>query len=386
MRILLSAAGLLLCVQGASASAKEADRTQILVDMRAIYQSVEVLLPLSVDEAAFQDPAQREIIRKALEQLAARAAHVGGHVAGGDRRVRFLGSSLAEETRETLARFDAGRFDSARFFSARLTDFCIACHTRLPSPTDSAVSRGFVPLADDFVSDAALAKLPLERRGELQVATRRFDDALTTFEAVIREPSGHPAALLEPLTQYLTVSIRVKNDLVRPVPVLKQLAARPDLWRQLRQDVDQWVATLERYGPMAPGAGSLPRARALLKEARAIADYPTDRQVLVHYLIASSELHRYLERRAGESDRDVAEAYYWLGLIESRLRSAFWISEADFYLETAIRIAPGESIAQQAFGLLEEETVLGWTGSGGSSMPEDVRQNLEALRALAYPD
>ena len=37
---------------------------------------------------------------------------------------------------------------------------------------------------------------------------------------------------------------------------------------------------------------------------------------------------------------------------------------------------------RKLFDLLEEETVLGWTGSSGSHMPEDVRRNLDALREL----
>jgi hypothetical protein len=45
-------------------------------------------------------------------------------------------------------------------------------------------------------------------------------------------------------------------------------------------------------------------------------------------------------------------------------------------------MAPSDPVGRAAFDLFEEEAVLGWTGSSGSRMPEDVRQNLEALRAL----
>ena len=45
-------------------------------------------------------------------------------------------------------------------------------------------------------------------------------------------------------------------------------------------------------------------------------------------------------------------------------------------------MAPGDPIGEQAFDLLEEETVLGWSGSSGDHMPADVRSNLDALREL----
>jgi hypothetical protein len=232
------------------------------------------------------------------------------------------------------------------------------------------------------MNDAKLAALPAAQRASLQVATRRFDDALATFEALFASPEVQPAELLEPMTEYLRVSIRVKQDLERPRPVLRQFAARGDLWSNLRGDVDDWQAALGRHADRPEAPPSLESARSLLDEAQRVLRYPTDRRGLVQQILAASEIHRYLEPRSGETGRDIAEAYYLLGLIESRTNFSHFVSESDFYLETAIRLAPGDPIGQAAFDLLEEETVLGWTGSSGSHMPEDVRRNLDALREL----
>jgi hypothetical protein len=357
----------------------EIDREQARLDMRVIYESIRVLVPLSADEDSFGDPKQRKRIREALSKLATRAEHVADHVGDKDRRIQYLGASLSRESVEALRRLDEGRIRDARFFVQQLPDFCVACHSALPSPMDS-------PLALDFVSDKELAKLSPARRAALQVATRRFDDALASFESVFVSPVVHPAELLQPLTQYLTVAIRVKNDLARPVPVLENLAARPDLWRNLQSDVERWVETLKSYASEPIRQPTLESARAPLDDAAAIIRFPTDRQVLVHYLVASSRFHRYLEDRQSDAHRDVAEAYYWLGLIESRVGGSYWVSESDFYLETAIRLAPSDPIAAQAFALFEEEAILGWTGSSGNNMPVEVRSRIEELRSLVYPD
>lgn len=367
-----------LALGSAAPALAEIDVAQARADMQQIYASIHVLLPLSVDNETFRAPAERQKIRAALAQLAERAAHVSAHVGGDDRRIQFLGGSLSRESRDALERFDDGQIDAAQFYVQRLTDFCVACHSRLPSSSDS-------PLASDFVNDKELSKLSLVRQAELQVATRRFDDALQSHEAVFASPNIHPAQLLDPLTAYLTVAIRVKNDLRRPIPVLVKLSGRPDLWANLRSDVLGWIATLERYAAQPESKPSLADARALLEESLEYMRYPTDRQVLVHYLLASSKLHRYLEAHAGESGPDVAEAYYLLGLIDSRTSINYFVSEADFYLETAIRLSPGTPISQEAYTLLEEEAVVGWSGSSGTHMPLDVQKNLAALRKLAYP-
>jgi hypothetical protein len=353
----------------------ELDRPGTREDMREIYASIKILLPLSVDDAAFRSPNAREQINEALRNLAARAEHVGSHIAGDDRRIRFLGSALSRKTEEARIRFEEGRFESAQFLVRRLTDFCVACHTRMPSRNDS-------PLAQGFVSQDVLAKLPPAQRASIQVATRRFDDALATQESLFTSTAIQPAALLAPLNEYLRVSIRVKNDLERPRATLQKFAARPDLWSNLRADVEDWIAALDLYAKKPPAAASLDSARSLLEEAQSVLRFPTDRRALVQQFLASSELHRYLELHAGETNRNVAEAYYLLGLIESRTNFNFLVSESDFYLETAIRMAPNDPIGRAAFDLFEEEAVLGWTGSSGSRMPEDVRRNLEALRAL----
>lgn len=373
-------AGLAIALIGyAGVAVAEIDRERARADMREIYTSIRVLVPLSADENAFGDPKNRERIRDALSKLAARAEHVADHVGDKDRRIRYLGGSLSRESMEALRRFDEGRMRDARFFVQQLPDFCVACHSALPSPKDS-------PLARDFVSDKELARLSPDRRAVLQVATRRFDDALASYESVFASPTVHPAELLHPLTQYLTVSIRVKNDLMRPVPILEKLAARPDLWNNLRTDLERWIETLKTIASEPATEPTLESARAPLDEAAAIIRFPTDRQVLVHYLVASSRFHRYLDSHAHESNRDMAEAYYWLGLIESRVGGNYWVSESDFYLETAIRLAPGGPIAERAFALFEEEAILGWTGSSGNNMPAEVRSRVEELRSLVYPN
>jgi hypothetical protein len=365
----------LVTIVAAGPVAGEIDRAGALADMREIYRSIEILLPLSVDDAAFRSAEEHTRIRDALEKIAERAEHMAGHVAADDRRVRFLSTSLSRETREAMRQFEDSRFEGVQFLVWRLTDFCVACNSLVPSPANSTLSKG-------FMNDAKLAKLPAVQRASLQVATRRFDDALVTFEALFASPLVQPAELLAPMKEYLRVSIRVKRDLERPRPILRRFAARDDLWSNLRGDVDDWRAALDRHADRPDAPVSLESARSLLDEAQRSLRYPTDRRGLVQQILAASELHRYLEPRSGETGLDVAEAYYLLGLIESRTNFSYFVSESDFYLETAIRLAPGDPIGQAAFDLLEEETVLGWTGSSGSCMPEEVRRNLDALREL----
>ena len=340
--------------------------------MGEIFQSMRYLLPLSVDDS-WRDAQHLQHVRDALETVAERASLLGEH-GQSDRYVfRFLGYTLASDLREVLRRYELAEFESARFLLLRATDYCVACHARLPSPNDS-------PLSAHFVDGTVLARLPLEQRAHLEVATRRFDDALTSFEALFAAPDVHPSSLLGALTDYLIISIRVRQDFDRALTTLQIFGKRPDLWTALREDVAHWVAALREFRARPFDPPTLSLAVELIDLATSYRRYIADRRSLVHYVLASSVLHRFLE---SHPQRDgLARTYYLLGLVEFQIGRDFWVAQGEMFLETAIRLAPDSPIALDAYALLEQEILLGYTGSSGLHLPDDERERLERLRAL----
>jgi hypothetical protein len=253
----------------------------------------------------------------------------------------------------------------------------VACHTKLRSPGDSWIT-------EDFVEASALAALRPEERARIQIATRQFDEALTTLEQLFTATDVHPAAMLGPLTDYLVTAIRVKGDYMRPIPVLERFTKRPDLWLQLRRDVEQWIRDLRELRPLGEAPPDLATARRLVEQARAIDPFGSDQRPLVRTIVASSLLHRWLadgEHPAAEE----AEAFTLLGITELRIDDTFWLSQAEFYLETAIHRAPGTPAAMQAYELIEAEMIAGYTGAAGVSLPPSVGARLTKLRKLAEP-
>lgn len=345
---------------------------QTAAAMGEIFQSMRYLLPLSVDDG-WSDAGRAQRVRDELRNVSERASLVADHAQSDRYGFRFLGRTLASDLREVLRRYERAEFDSARFLLLRATDYCVACHARLPSPNDS-------PMSANFVDSTVLARLPLEQRAHLQAATRRFDDALTSYDALFAAHEVHPSQLLGALTDYLVISIRVRQDLDRALATLETFNKRPDLWIALREDVAHWLAALSEFRAMQPDPPTLARAVELIDLASRNRRYVADRRSLVHYVLASSVLHRFLESRP--QTEDVARAYYLLGLVEFQIGRDFWIAQGEMYLETAIRLAPDSPIAVDAYALLEQEILLGYTGSSGLHLPDDERERLADLRAL----
>ena len=71
-----------------------------------------------------------------------------------------------------------------------------------------------------------------------------------------------------------------------------------------------------------------------------------------------------------------------LGICETHLGEDYWVSQADLYFETAIRLAPKEPFAEEAYVLLEEQTLIAYTGNSGEALPPGVAEHLETLRKL----
>jgi hypothetical protein len=359
--------------------ARAADREQpskIRAAMGEIFQALAVTFPLSLDEEAFRSPAHRERILGSLQRLASHAERLKTHGQDLNPSFDFLRRSLARDASEALNRFELGNYEWARFTLQQLAENCFACHSKLPSESQFALGKR-------FVDEARITELPPETQVKLQVATRQFATALQTYETMFRSPSfgAGEIFLMGAFEDYLKICIRVRNDFDRAVATLQAVRERPDTPVYLRDQIQDWTNTLKQLQERTGPGNELLRARDLVREAKLRKRFPGDRQGLVHFLVASSLLHRYVASD-GHQPKQLGEAYYLLGATESHISRSASISETEFFLEMSIRLDPKSSVAQQAYAFLEEYTIWGYTGSAGVQLPPDVRVKLEELRRL----
>jgi hypothetical protein len=230
-----------------------------------------------------------------------------------------------------------------------------------------------------------MASLPPEPRSTLLIATRQFDEGLDALEEVLTDPLTHPAVMLGPLTEFLVVAIRVKGDFERPVPTLQAFAQREDLWPSLREDVDDWIGALPSLKERAAGASTVASARAIIEEGEARDEYGDGQGSLLHFIVASSILERYIDAHP-ERVAALGEAYYLRGNLEARIGHNYWVTTAPFFLEESIRIAPAEPFAAEALVVLERELFAAYEGSDIEELPDAEETHLAELRALMDGD
>ena len=310
----------------------------------------------------------------ALDNLAGNAERLKTHGSGRELGFAHLSDSLARDSLDIRKRFAEGRIDEARFLLRHLTGTCVACHSRLPDDRKHALGKY-------LTEEQALSALPREERAQFEVATRQFGRALATYESLFSDPDTSIAELdlSGDLENYLELCLRVQRDPDRAISTLEGLASRKDLPSRLQPHVETWIEALRSLEDARDG-DAIEQSRELVKPVLEDSRV-SEKSELVRLIAASGLLHRYVVSTAGPPER-VGEAYYLLGIIESRIGRSSWASQTEFFLETAIRMGPKERYADDAFALLEEFLVSGYTGSSGTHVPPDIVQRLEELDEL----
>lgn len=348
--------------------------------MGGLVGSATTLLPLSLKDGGFSDPANQAAISTALRAMDAHVTGLQDYAWGQDEGFAWLSRSLGRDVGDARRAFDARRYDEARFRVQRLTVNCVACHSRLPADQES-------DLGDRLFASIDTKTMHPDELAQLQQATRQFEAAATTYEGLLKEvPKDQNIARIWYFVDYLVLSVRVLGDLERPKAILAPYVDAKQLPSFVQRDVAAWLSALEDLSktPVAgdgPREAQLERARGLIKQARTLSGSPSGREGLVHWIVASSLLNRYVEGRP-ERSAELAEAYWMLGLAEARIGHSPWLSQAEYYLEAAVRAAPETTAAREALALLEWHLAVEYTGSGGERIPADVQAQLDALRTL----
>ncbi|MDH4037731.1 MAG: hypothetical protein OEX18_08700 [Candidatus Krumholzibacteria bacterium] len=357
-------------------SSQEPDRGPAQASMRGVFVVLSSVYGYSLDQEAFADPRNGEEIRTKLEALARNVDQVEAHGAGLDPSFDFMRGSLSRDAHEALSEFKAKNYIGSRFILGQITENCVTCHTKLPA------DRPFEP-GREFLNTIDVAQLPPPARANLQVAARQFSDAMTTYEEVLksREATAADLSTFDVFGNYLRISIGALSDTRRPIQAFKEFVRRTDMPDALKADVRAWTASLETLKLDVPTSKELATGRNMVTQARAKTTSFSDRQQLVEFIASITFLHRYLSSDP-ESDVDVAEAYYLLGVAESYVSRSYWVSETEYLLAKAIRLVPKSGVAKDALAFLEGYRSSAYNVIPARELPPELQTNIDDLRKL----
>lgn len=353
--------------------------------MQGLKKSFTALLPAIYSKKRFNNPDNRERIKKRIEELSANSHNVSDGAMkkkwpGSDPGIQVVAGRLDTEIKVAKDSFNAGNLEFARRTLKSVAKNCFFCHSQ----------NNVGPQLHNTKMVLNTSELLKTERADLLVATRNFEEALKVLKSAMTDKSytmSYPFEVERALRRYLALSTRVQKNPKEAIATLNTLLNKGVKPVYLRENIISWRDSLNTWAreirrkkkKMSP----LKEARTLIKRAQTLQEYPVDNSADVYYLRATNLMHDYLLQNPKK--RDLAQALFLLGTSYEVLADIGLWDVSDIYYEACIRKMPHSQQSFQCYRRWEQRVYTGYSGSGGIYIPKMIRKRMADLKALAQP-
>lgn len=349
------------------------------------------LMPYMYGHKDFTDDAGRQEVVKNLGQLRdifLKAEHVKAL-----QVPSFSPSSetLRDHLEETISTVNGGHESFARLRMQTIASLCITCHAQLPAE----YSGGLISALDQrdrgqFRNDFDYAEyLFLLRR--YNRAQRYYQQSISS---TLSKRGQNPQMALDPqdsrslrlaIKRILTIHLQINYRPGQALQFLDNLLTEAHLPQAQKMDVTRWRNELR---PWASKSLSLRlndggQVKKFIEENLSFLTTQSselDGEHQMGLLIATGVLSKFLSQK--REDELTPFALYWLARAERQLNANFFFSLADLYLRDCITKYPHSSFARQCLQEYRESIEFGYTGSGGTDIPQDEMDKIKAFEAI----
>ena len=220
-------------------------------------------------------------------------------------------------------------------------------------------------------------------------ATRQYDRALDLYRKIVLDPRISDTSPIEweaAVRHALAITVRAKKDPSLSMDIVDRVISAPSVPDYLRQDAIRWKASIQEWKDegsrkSTTEQGLYAEATRLMDQAAKVQRYTYDRSADIVYLRASSVIHDLMNLAPEGEYRQ--KAFLLAGVCYEVLGPLNLGELSEIYFEGCIRTEPHTPVAKTCFERFERATYMGYSGSGGTYIPDDVLTRLRELRTLA---
>ncbi len=360
----------------------EAPKENLTSTMRKNFEALMNLQGFAADAKSFQDPDNRDEIQKNLDAMSD-LKHVFATKANETEPGLAAISNLFNEYLEnTQKSFKAGANGSyIRNQIRTMTGFCLSCHTRISS------NFNFQDIHNKIEKSNKLNEF---QKAEFYAATRQFDKAIPALEKILTASKLDEMDLFDfsrGTRDFLNIAIRVKQDPKLAFNLLDKLTKRKDLpeffqrhLKEWKNDISGWMMEKDHPKKMDYDL-AISKASTLVAKARKKQLFAVDPVGDVLYLRATNYIHEALQKDPKNKHR--GEALYLLGICYDSLQDPLLWALDSLYFEACVRENPHTAVAKKCYQRYASKLYFGYSGSGGTAIPEDEIKKLTELRKIA---
>lgn len=353
---------------GDSALAEESVRG----GMNSLLSAFRDIQPYLVDQERFADPESHDEVTELLDGLRSnfhKLENIPSHfqpLPGFRENTKAVAEMLDDSSR----RFREGKTAYAWWRLRKLPSECFGCHATYKVSNHYSNQSAIAPSLD-----------PLNR-GRFLLATRQFKEAESAFREVLKNPE-YRFNYDEVLRSLLLVTIRVEGKPNEGIAIFKEILETSKLPEEDAHEVQRWIGQLAQWSK----EGSKPRRDPLIYGEKLIhigaASSPSHAQNDVALLRGTALIHEQLEAGTVKAT-ERPHALYLLGFAYLQLPLFFAEDWAEIYLERCINEFPGSDDAKRSYRAYRDHILDDYTGTAGTTLPDDIKLHLEGLRAKAY--
>lgn len=352
---------------------------EVKSSMAAFLTQVIELKKYLVSEKEFRDPKNQVAIASHLKELVKEVKATRHSAMLNQENFKFSRHVLDQHVIDTERVFNQGDKSYARWMMNSTLNICMECHTQTRTE-----NYPFKALQDvtGFRSDFD--------RAEFLFAIRDFEKANPIYERLIEKypkSSIDVLSLETALKRQVAYYARVKRDLPAGRALLKGFLKNKNLPKVLQANIKVWMAEFQRWEKLKlpdPVKATTPEILAFAEKNLKV-EPPPERLLssdprLISDLVISGILFEHLKTHL-QADQ-TADLLYWIAVCDREVNNTFFYSLADLYLRECMTKYPEKPIAAKCFTEYENNTILGYTGSSGTHVPPEVREDLRQLKGV----
>lgn len=340
--------------------------------MDSLLQAFKDLQPYLVNQERFSESGNRDDVETLLQTLRANFHKLENvpskyqPLPGFKENVKAVAEMLDDSSR----RFAEGKTAYAWWRLRKLPSECFACHTTYKVSSHYSNQSVIAPSLD-----------PLNK-GRFLLATRQFKQAEVAFREVLKDPA-YRFNYDEVLRSLLLVTTRVQRAPKEGITMFSDILATSNLPEEDAHEVKRWIAQLTAWSKevMRNQRDPVMYGEKLITMGSAAS--PSGAPNDVALLRGTAIIHEQLEAGTLKA-AERPHALYLLGFAYLQVPLFFAEDWAEIYLERCINEFPGSDDAKRSYRAYRDRVLDDYTGTGGTSLPDDIKLHLEGLRAKAY--
>jgi hypothetical protein len=282
---------------------------------------------------------------------------------------------------ETVTYISSGNFIFAQKRLQEIGSLCISCHTQLPkSVTKNAFGDNVIREKRElFDSDYAYANY--------LYLIRQFDESKKYFEKTMGSDFSKTGVsadrkIISSLRRMVSIDTKINFNYAKAKELLDKWSADKRVLRSEKGVIKAWSDDLTKWKDFKPtDAGEI---SAFIEKNLKPLDLKKEQMFTgekdMTLLISSGVLFNYLIEKP--ETKLAPEILYWLSFSEKRLSLSHYFSLGDTYLKDCIRKYPESPFARKCYAEYADSIEAGYSGSSGTNIPKEEKDELNALKSL----